>query len=112
MVNQKKKKKSWLSYRWQRVFVLDPTPSVCRFSNQAESSPITNESTPPRPCVSASPSVLRGIKDRRNNPSREIKKEKVQKRQEARETNVQSLENGRMCHKGAKKKKKRKSLVP
>ena len=64
------------------------------------------------PVFLLSPSVLRGIKDRRNNPSREIKKEKVQKRQETRETNVHSLENGRMCHKGAKKKKKRKSLVP
>ena len=56
------------------MFVLDPTPSLCRLSNQAESSPITNESTPPLPCGSASPSVLRGIKDRRNNPSSEIKK--------------------------------------
>lgn len=60
-------------------------------------------------CISVSSSVFRRIKDRRNNPRRGIKKQKFQKRQEVRETNVQRMKNGRTCRKEAKDKKKKKN---
>lgn len=72
MVNQKKK--ILVELQMATCVCLRSHPP-CRLSNQAESPPITNESTPPRPCVSASPSVLRGIKERRNHPSRRFKRQ-------------------------------------
>lgn len=101
-------KKSCLAMK-SSMFYLRFHSSVCRFSNQEEPSPITNESTPPLPCVSVSSSVLWRIKGGRNNPRREIKKIKVSE-VAVRETNVQRMKNGRTCHKKQRERKKPSAL--
>lgn len=59
MVNLKKKKKSWLGYQWPRVFNLSSHPFHVWIFQSRDSSPTTNDSTPPPSRVSASHSVLR-----------------------------------------------------
>lgn len=79
------------------IFVLDPTPLRVDFQIKKNHHPSLMKV--PLLRISVSSSVFRRIKDRGNNPRRGIKKQKFQKRQEARETNVQRMKNGKLVTK-------------